>query len=50
MNSAYDSLLQESHSPIQFWQTPEFVVGEFVITVGVAVTVICVSHALGACR
>lgn len=35
---------------LQFWQEPQFIIGGYVVTIGVTAAVICITHAFGACR
>lgn len=35
---------------IQFWQEPTFVIGGYVVTIGVTAGIICLTHAFGACQ
>lgn len=50
LQSAYNECALDTHGPLQFWQTPTFVVGGFVVTVTVTVGVVCLTHFLGACQ
>lgn len=47
---AYDDCISSNHPIIEFWQTPEVVIGGFVVTVSVTATVICLTHTFGACK
>lgn len=47
---AYDDCALDDHPPLQFWQSPTFMIGGFAVTVSVTATLICVTHFLGACK
>lgn len=47
---AYQKCSSEMAPPLEFWQTPTFVVGEFVVTIGMTAMVLCLTHAMGACN
>lgn len=49
LKTAYTNCSSNTHGGLSFWQTPTFVAGEFVVTVGVTAAVICVTHVMGAC-
>ena len=38
------------HRSPQFWQTPGFVIGEFVVTASATALVLCLTHTLGMCQ
>jgi hypothetical protein len=50
LQSAYDECALDTHGPLQFWQTPSFIVGGFVVTVTATIGVVCLTHFLGACQ
>lgn len=49
MKDAYEDLLEESHPPVQFWQTPAFVIGEFAVSFGLGALIIA-THCFGTCK
>lgn len=48
--TAYVECSTNTHGSLQFWQTPSFVIGGFVVTASVSAAVICLSHLMGACK
>lgn len=47
---AYNDCAQDTHGALGFWQTPEFVIGGFVVTVSATAGIICLLHVMGACK
>lgn len=48
--AAYEDCALDDHPPLQFWQSPTFMIGGFVVTVSATATLICLTHFLGACQ
>jgi hypothetical protein len=49
IQAAYNECASNQHGELQFWQTPGFVVGGFVVTVGATTAILCLTHFMGAC-
>ncbi len=49
VQEAYNECATNQHGELQFWQTPGFMIGGFVVTVGATTALICLTHFMGAC-
>jgi hypothetical protein len=49
MNAAYNDCALNTHGPLQFWQKPSFVIGEFVFTFSATILLMCLTHLAGTC-
>lgn len=47
---ALDECVVAGHSDIQFWQQPAFVIGGFTVSIGLTMALVCLTHAMGACK
>jgi hypothetical protein len=47
---AYNDCANDTHGELQFWQTPTFVIGGFLVTISTTTAVICLTHFMGACK
>jgi hypothetical protein len=48
--TAYNNCAANNHGGPSFWQTPTFMVGDFVVGVGVGAAAACAFHLFGACK
>lgn len=50
LQAAYTDCASNRHGELEFWQTPGFVIGGFVVTASLTAGIICLTHFMGACR